>query len=84
MLLVATAISEPRVLAAGIGPASSVLETIAASVGAGLVLGGFVAGVAGLLMGVRPTRDQLSDAGYLGGLFALAIVLVDSASLIVR
>ena len=59
---------------AGIGPGSSVVEVVAASVGAGILLGGFFAGTAALL---RPGRDanHLAMAGYLGGWLAAALLL---------
>jgi len=63
---------------------SSLLETFATAVGAGIVLGSFVVGVVGLFAHVRPTRDQLLDAGYIGGLAAIVSVLMDASSLIVR
>lgn len=62
------------------GPATAVLAALAASIGFGLVVGGFAAGA----MSFASTRSQ-KDAekwsligGYLGGFFALGLRLIDT------
>ena len=63
---------------AAIGPATSVLEAAATAVGAGMLLGGFVVGVASLISrrGYKSAR-AIGGAGYVGGVAALALLLVD-------
>jgi len=57
---------------AGVG-----FETAATSVGAGIVLGGFIAGTVALLGRSRSDRDWIAEAGYLGGWLAVLALLVD-------
>jgi hypothetical protein len=70
---------------AALGPASEVVQGVAATIGAEILLGGFVAGTAQQLVrrGLGRMRDDgaLADAGYLGG-WATAVALV--SGLLVR
>ena len=64
---------------AQIGPLTALLESAAAAVGAGAVLGSVSMGFRGLLRR-RPLRDVERGAlsgGYLGGAIGAAIALVD-------
>lgn len=64
---------------AQIGPLTTVLETAAASVGAGVVLGSVALGVGRLAVGWsrrRIERRALTD-GYLGGAFGAAAMVLD-------
>jgi hypothetical protein len=68
---------------AQIGPLTTALEAAAASVGAGVVLGGVAFGVGRLAAGwsrSRIERRALID-GYLGGIFGAVVAVFD---LIVR
>jgi hypothetical protein len=61
-----------------LGPLTTFMTSCAAAVGAGIVLGGFVAGVAGLLASLDRERLEWVTrvGGYWGGgagLFALAV-----------
>ena len=62
------------------GPLSALLEAAATAVGVGMVLGGFVAGLAGLLR--RRTRSEIERsivvAGYPAAVFCLGVRLVES------
>jgi hypothetical protein len=64
---------------AQIGPLTVAFQAMAAAIGAGIVLGGFVFGTVRLLVG-KPRwvleRHVLTD-GFIGGLSALAIALID-------
>jgi hypothetical protein len=64
---------------AQIGPVSSVFETLATTVGAGVLLGGVLTGVAGMAVGW--SRDELAKRsltdGYMGGLMGIAATVVD-------
>ena len=69
---------------AQVGPFTAAFEAVATAVGAGIVLGGFVAGAHGLVVPGRrrPDRDVVVlNAGYGGGAVA---VLAIAADLIVR
>jgi len=66
---------------AQIGFTTTILESVATSVGAGMVLGGFVFGVFRLIRGQSSEERQrraLVD-GYAGGLFAIGLLIFDSA-----
>jgi hypothetical protein len=66
---------------AGIGPWSFRIEAVATSVGAGILLGGFVAGLLALL-GIGPWgRNGITDAGYIGGCVGVVFLLVDGVLL---
>lgn len=68
------------VLLAQIGPFTATLEAMAASVGAGVILGGVVLGSVRLAVGWprwRVERRALTD-GYLGGLIGMAAAIVDA------
>ena len=62
-----------------LGPFTIALETLAAAVGAGILLGGFSIGVCRLMAG-RPRRELdvhvLTD-GYFGGGIGVVFVLLD-------
>lgn len=66
---------------AAVGAASSVLEGAATSVGAGILLGGFVAGtvqrLTGMCGGAGREDDGVVDAGYGGGWIAVAVLVGD-------
>jgi hypothetical protein len=55
------------------------MEAVAAAVAAGMLLGGFVSGVAGLLLACpRPDFDaRVLRDGYTGGGMAIGVVVVD-------
>jgi energy-converting hydrogenase Eha subunit B len=61
------------------GPLTSILLACATCISAGVVLGGFVAGLADYLMGrLRFDSDARVRLGsYWGGLLAVALALVD-------
>jgi hypothetical protein len=62
-----------------IGPATSIFETLATAVGAGVLLGGVVMGVAGMAVGwsrEELTKRSLTD-GYMGGLAGVGAVAFD-------
>jgi hypothetical protein len=64
-----------------VGPVSALLEASATAVGVGMVLGGFVAGLAALLR--RSARDEIERsvlvAGYPFAAFCLGVRLVELA-----
>ena len=65
---------------AAIGPATSALEEIAASVAAGMVIGGFLAGlVVGWFLARRSAglEHRVVMTGYLGGLVGLLALVND-------
>jgi len=64
---------------AQIGPLTGVLEAVAAAVGAGMLLGGFLAGAVGIVRGwpKRQFDRWLLLSSYGGGGFAAAFTLVD-------
>ena len=64
---------------AQIGFLTGALEAFAAAVGAGMVVGGFLAGLYGLLAGWRrrDIRAEAFDAGYVGGACGAFFALVD-------
>jgi hypothetical protein len=67
------------IVLAQIGPLTAMLEGVAASVGAGVVLGGVALGSVRLAVGWsrrRIERRALTD-GYLGGLFGAAMAICD-------
>jgi hypothetical protein len=67
------------VITAYIGFMTRILESVATSVGAGMLMGGFVVGATGLILG-WPRGDLekrvLAD-GYVGGLFAIVLLIFD-------
>lgn len=67
---------------AQIGPLTALFESIATAVGAGILLGGFVAGIYRLVR-EWPRQDRLEAHvlidGYAGGLAGVAVVLLDLA-----
>ena len=67
-------------LLAQIGPLTALLETVAAAVGAGMLLGGFLAGTVGIVRRWPKRRFDRSVllSSYGGGAFATAFVLVDT------
>ncbi len=64
---------------AHIGFMTTLLESLATSIGAGMLLGGFAFGAAGFLRG-RARQDlekrALTD-GYLGGMVAAGLLILD-------
>jgi hypothetical protein len=66
-------------IVAQVGPLTAILEALATAVGAGIVLGGFLAGVFGLTAkwGKREFERKTLDAGYLGGVAGVLAVLAD-------
>ena len=75
--------SWPSPLAA-LGVASSIVEMIATSVGAGILLGGFFAGTAAMLDRDGSRQRRVAGAGYVGGWLALVALLVDALILVLR
>lgn len=71
------------ILIAGVGPVTSAVETVATSVGAGILLGGFGAGALGLVLGWgRRDSDEVALAvGYLAG---LAMAVAAAAEVMIR
>jgi hypothetical protein len=61
------------------GPISALLEASAAAVGAGMILGGFAAGLAMLFRGGSrdETERAVMGAGYAVGAFCLALRLAE-------
>ena len=66
---------------AQIGPFTDILEAFAGAVGAGIVLGGFAAGIYGLVSRWKRgnSEELVLDAGYLGGVVGAVAVLLDLA-----
>lgn len=60
-----------------LGTVSAVVEAIATTVGAGMLLGGFVAGAFALLSRSGPAQGGVADASYVGGLGAAAVLGAD-------
>jgi hypothetical protein len=64
---------------AHIGFTTTVLESAATSIGAGMLIGGFVFGAAGLVL--KWPREELEKRalgdGYSGGLVAVALLIFD-------
>ncbi len=59
------------------GLASTAIEAVATTVGAGMLLGGFVAGTAAQLARDHAAPDRIPEAGYVGGWIALSVFLAD-------
>lgn len=64
---------------AQVGFTTTILESVATSVGAGMLMGGFVVGAMGLVLGWsrRDLEKRALRDGYVGGLFAVALMLFD-------
>jgi hypothetical protein len=64
-----------------IGFFTDATEVLATAVGAGILLGGFLAGSVGIVAGLpRSRRDKgVVSAGYVGGMIAILLVLIDLA-----
>ena len=62
-----------------IGPFTTLSETAAAAVGAGVILGGFAAGIRGLAAGRRraDVEDRAFFGGYIGGAIGALIAILD-------
>lgn len=62
-----------------IGFFTEATEVLAAAVGAGILLGGFLAGSIGIVIGrPRSRRDErVVLSGYVGGTVAILLVLID-------
>jgi hypothetical protein len=67
-----------------VGPISALLEASATAVGVGMVLGGFFAGLRGLLQESARGRveQDVVDAGYIGAAFCLVVRLVEMSQTI--
>jgi len=66
-------------LIADAGFATSVFEAVATSIGAGVVVGGFVAAT-GAMLGRRSRKEVEKTAlrdGYIGGVFGIFCLLLD-------
>ena len=64
---------------ASVGPATSIVEALATSIGSGFVVGGFVAGLVGFARtgGRIPSERSALIGSYLGGTFALGLLAFD-------
>jgi hypothetical protein len=64
---------------AQIGPATGFMEALATAIGAGMVIGGFLAGIVGMGLGWhKPKLDRSTLAGgYAGGGFAVLLLIID-------
>jgi hypothetical protein len=62
-----------------IGFFTDATELLATAVGAGILLGGFLAGSIGIVSGQpRSRRDEgVVSSGYVGGMIAILLVLID-------
>lgn len=71
--------STATVLMAGFGPVTSTAEALATSVGAGVLLGGFGAGVLGVILGwERRHREECAvNVGYGAGLFMAVAAAIE-------
>jgi hypothetical protein len=63
-----------------IGPATGIIQVLAGSIGAGLVVGGFVGGSRALLVSRSRLASEESAfaGGYIGGAVGLFLLLVDT------
>jgi hypothetical protein len=66
-------------LLASAGPTTAFLEALASLIGAGLVVGGFVGGLASLLIDQpRSESERMAlNGGYVGGAFGLGLLAID-------
>lgn len=64
---------------AAIGPVSNLIEATAVSVGAGMLLGGFVASLLLLVAGIEPTERERAISAWstLTGLGAAGVVIAE-------
>ena len=64
---------------AQVGPFTGLFEAVASAVGAGMLMGGFVAGAIGLVRGwpKRQFDRRLLRSSYGGGAFATFFIIVD-------
>jgi hypothetical protein len=64
---------------AQIGPLTAAFETVAAAVGAGIVLGGFAFGTARHLAGSprKAVEARVLTDGYIGGVVGVAVIVGD-------
>ena len=62
------------------GPATELIEATATSIGAGMLLGGFAAGLVAFVIGAEPAQreEALLARSSLAGLGTAAIVVVES------
>jgi hypothetical protein len=67
-------------LLAQIGLTTTVLESLATTIGAGMLVGGFALGIIGLFLGrsQRSLERRAFKDGYLGGLFGVGLLIVDA------
>jgi hypothetical protein len=68
----------PRILASA-GPATTAFEALASTIGAGLVVGGFIGGLASFLSGRSRPRSEKAAFGssYAGGVLGLLLLAID-------
>lgn len=71
----------PNVLRMAGGPATELIEATATSIGAGMLIGGFIAGLFALASGVEPARrDHAVLVGSsVVGLLAVGAAIVETA-----
>jgi hypothetical protein len=71
---------DTRALVAGLGPVTSTGELVAASAGAGIVLGGLAAGVVGMALGWdHGLRERtVVNCGYQGGVLMVVAMLAEA------
>jgi hypothetical protein len=64
---------------ASAGPTTGVLETLATTIGSGLVVGSFVAGIASFVASRSLLRSEkwAVTGGYLGGGFGVVLLVID-------
>jgi hypothetical protein len=62
-----------------IGPLTSASEALATAVGAGILLGSFIAGAVGMVLGVPRIKlsERVLTDGYFGGILAVLAVALD-------
>ena len=65
---------------ASVGSATAALEALAASIGAGAIVGGFLAGLASFAVGrtLPKSEEEALRGSYLGGLIGLVALIIDS------
>jgi len=64
---------------AQVGPATSVLESVATSIGAGILIGSFVMGGVGVFLGWsrQDLEARALKDGYVGGIVAVFLLVFD-------
>ena len=66
-------------LLASAGPTTAVFEALASTIGAGLVVGGFIGGLVSFLSGRSRPRSEKAALGssYAGGVLGLLLLAID-------